>query len=182
MARTVVGEAVVVRERYYWPDAQLNFWTIIMLVTASTILGINATFMSDQNTLRQPTPWLFPYGVTVGSLAIVFILIELILIMQQRLLPGIMMLLSFILLVLFVTGIIATAIQLFGGNNVNNLCQTYVNNMKFTGPSGNTLAWLEQNSLCQSWSAVFAFWIIGTVFLVWMIVMASQVSQNQYEQ
>jgi len=181
MARTVVGSAVVVRERYYWPDAQLNIWTIIMLVTAGTILGINAQFMQQQSTLRQPTPWLFPYGVTVGSLAIAFILIELILIMQQRLLPGIMMLLSFILLVLFITGIIATAIQLFGGNNVNNLCQTYVNDMKFTGPSENTLAWLQQNNICQCWSAVFAFWIVGTVFLVWMIVMASQVKQNEYE-
>ncbi|KAF2500830.1 hypothetical protein BU16DRAFT_523577 [Lophium mytilinum] len=181
MARTVVGSAVVVRERYYWPDAQLNIWTIIMLATAGTILGINAQFMTQQSQLRQPTPWLFPYGVTVGSLAIAFILIELILIMQQRLLPGIMMLLSFILLVLFVTGIIATAIQLFGGHNVNNLCQKYVNDMKFTGPSGNTLAWLQQNSICQSWSAVFAFWIVGTVFLVWMMIMASQVSQNQYD-
>ncbi|KAF2814291.1 uncharacterized protein BDZ99DRAFT_495807 [Mytilinidion resinicola] len=181
MARTVVGSAVVVRERYYWPDAQLNIWTIIMLATAGTILGINAQFMTQQSQLRQPTPWVLPYGVTVGSLAIAFILIELILIMQQRLLPGIMMLLSFILLVLFVTGIIATGIQLFGGHNVNNLCQTYVNNEKFTGPSGNTLAWLQQNSICQSWDAVFAFWIIGTVFLIWMIIMASQVSQNQYD-
>ena len=32
----------------------------------------------------------------------------------------------------------------------------------------------------QCWSAAFAFWIIGTVFLVWIMVMASQVNQNQY--
>jgi hypothetical protein len=92
---------------------------------------------------------LFPYGVTVGSLAIAFIIIELILINQQRLLPGIMMLLSFILLVLFIAGIIATGIQLFGGSNVNNLCQTYVNDMKVSGPSRDTLAWLQQNSICE---------------------------------
>lgn len=31
------------------------------------------------------------------------------------------------------------------------------------------------------WQATFAFWIIGTVSLVWMMVMASMVNQNQYE-
>jgi hypothetical protein len=57
MARTVVGSAVVVREKYYWPDAQLNVWTIIMLATAGTILGVFAQFMVMQNQLRQPIPW-----------------------------------------------------------------------------------------------------------------------------
>lgn len=28
---------------------------------------------------------------------------------------------------------------------------------------------------------MFAFWIIGTVFWIWMMVMASMVNQNQYE-
>lgn len=92
---------------------------------------------------------LFPYGVTVGALTVLFILIEMALIAQRRLLPGIMMLLSFILLVLYITGIIATAIQLFGGPNINNQCNTYVNNMKVTGASANTLAWLEQQSICE---------------------------------
>jgi len=87
--------------------------------------------------------------VTVGALTIIFIIIELILIAQRRLLPGIMMLLSFVLLVLFITGIIGTAIQLFGGPNINNQCNTYVSNMKVTGPSINTLAWLQQNNICK---------------------------------
>jgi hypothetical protein len=33
----------------------------------------------------------------------------------------------------------------------------------------------------QCWQAEFAFWIIGCVFLVWMMVMASQVNSNQYQ-
>ncbi|KAF2259969.1 hypothetical protein CC78DRAFT_555800 [Lojkania enalia] len=199
MARTVVGSAVVVRQKYYWPDAQLNIWTIIMLVTASTVLGINAQFMAQQSTLELNTPWILPYGVTVGALAIIFIIIELVLIAQRRLLPGVVMLFSFILLVLFIAGIIGTGIQLFGGPNINNQCNTYVNGQnpfnQFNPPepylSGttaninpsyiNTLAWLQQQNICQCWSAVFAFWIIGTVFLIWMIVMASQVNQNQYD-
>ncbi|KAF2870952.1 hypothetical protein BDV95DRAFT_594877 [Massariosphaeria phaeospora] len=180
MARTVVGEAVIVREKYFWPDAQLNFWTIIMLVTAGLILGVNAQFMSIQSQMRQLVPWIMPYGVTVGSLTVFIIIIFLILIAQRRLLPGVVLLLSFILLVLFITGVIGTAIQLFGGPNVNNQCNTYVTNQKQFGPNVNTLAWLQQNNICQCWQAVFAFWIVGSVFLVWMMIMASQVNQNQY--
>jgi hypothetical protein len=74
----------------------------------------------------------------------------LVLIAQRRLLPGVMLLFSFILLVLFVTGIIGTAMQLFGGPNVNNQCNTYVGSMKQTGPSVNTLAWLQQQNICTS--------------------------------
>ena len=33
----------------------------------------------------------------------------------------------------------------------------------------------------QSWYAVFSFWIIGAVFLVWIVVIAVTVSQNQYD-
>ena len=93
-----------------------------------------------------------PYGVGVGSIAIIFILIMLILIAQRRLLPGVMMLFSFILLVLFVTGIIGTAMQLFGGPNINNQCNTYVFSNKQTGAGQNslqTLAWLQQQNICK---------------------------------
>ena len=37
------------------------------------------------------------------------------------------------------------------------------------------------NDVGQCWSAVFAMWIVGTVFLVWMMIMASQVNANQYD-
>jgi hypothetical protein len=54
---TVVGSAVVVREKYYWPELQLNLWTIMMLTTAGTILGINAQFMGIQERMGLGTPW-----------------------------------------------------------------------------------------------------------------------------
>jgi len=61
MARTVVGEAVVVREKYYWPDAQLNIWTIIMLATAGTILGVFAEFLMINNRMELGDgPWYVP--------------------------------------------------------------------------------------------------------------------------
>ncbi|KAF9636241.1 hypothetical protein BFW01_g7136 [Lasiodiplodia theobromae] len=177
-----MSRAVVVREKFYWPDAQLNFWTIMMLATAGTLIGINAMFITIQQRFRVGIPWLFPFGITVGSLTVVFIGIEIALIANRRLMPGVMMIGSFILFVLFLTGIIETGIQFFGsGSDVNGVCQRYVNNNEQFGPSVNTLAWLEQNSICQQWQAMFAFWIIGTVFWIWMMVMASMVNQNQYE-
>jgi hypothetical protein len=54
---TVVGSAVIVREKYYWPDLQLNIWTIVMLATAGTILGVNAQFMQIQSRMGLGTPW-----------------------------------------------------------------------------------------------------------------------------
>lgn len=48
---------IVVQQRYYWPDQQLNFWIIIMLATAGTILGIFADFIMVQNQLRVGIPW-----------------------------------------------------------------------------------------------------------------------------
>jgi hypothetical protein len=92
---------------------------------------------------------IMPYGVTVGALAIIFIIIELVYIAQRKLLPGIMLLFSFILLVLFIAGIIGTAIQLFGGPNINDQCNTYVLNSNAAGPSLNTLANLQQRNICK---------------------------------
>jgi hypothetical protein len=60
-----------------------------------------------------------------------------------------MMLLSFILLVLFIAGIIGTAIQLFAGPNINNQCNTYVFNDSQDGPTLDTLAFLQQRNICK---------------------------------
>jgi hypothetical protein len=120
-----------------------------------------------------------PFGITVGSLLILFIFLMLTLIVQQRLLPGILILGSFILLVLFLTGMIETAIQLFGPNgDIASKCETFVFDNPSRDLSVTTLAWLMQNSICQSWLAVFAFWIIGAVFLVYLMVLAGMVAQT----
>lgn len=99
---------------------------------------------------------IMPYGVAVGVVSLVFIAIMMILISQRRLLPGIMMLFSFILLVLFITGIVGTALQLFAGPNVNNLCNQFVGNMKQYGPSVSTLAWLQQQNICKCTPSAFS--------------------------
>lgn len=120
-----------------------------------------------------------PFGIAVGALTVIFIWILLILIWQRRLLPGVVILGSFILLVLYITGLVETAIQLFGpAGNINGNCQRYITGQNPHDLSINTLAWLEQQSICQSWQAAFAFWIIGGVFLVWMIVLGSMVARG----
>lgn len=122
-----------------------------------------------------------PFGITVGALTILFVLGMLILISQRRLLPGFLMIGSFILLVLFITGLIETAIQLFGpAGDINTKCSTYIFNMPSTGLNIDTLGWLEQNSICQSWLAVFSFWIVGAVFLTYMIALAARVAQGGF--
>jgi hypothetical protein len=100
-------------------------------------------------TTNSITYRIMPYGVTVGALAVFFIVIEIVFIAQRRLLPGTMMLLSFILLVLFIAGIIGTAIQLFAGPNINNQCNTYVFNNAYEGPNRDTLAYLQQRNICE---------------------------------
>lgn len=93
---------------------------------------------------------LFPFGVTVGALLYVFLILEILLIIGRRLVPGVMILGSIILLVLFITGSIATGIQLFGNDaNVNGNCDRFVDNDEQRGVSVNTLAWLEQDSICE---------------------------------
>lgn len=74
MARTYVGSAVVVRQKYYWPDVQLNLWTIVMLVTAGLVLGVNAQFMSIQSQFRYPSPWcVYAYPLFLRSIALLFV-------------------------------------------------------------------------------------------------------------
>lgn len=92
---------------------------------------------------------IIPYGITVGALTVIWIIIMLVLIAQRRLLPGVVMLFSFILLVLFIAGIIGTAMNLFGGPNISGQCATYVNNMPQYGSNIQTLAWLQQNNICE---------------------------------
>jgi len=57
MARTVIDNAVVVRQRHFWPEQQLNLWNILILASAGTILGVFAEFMEIQNRMRIGTPW-----------------------------------------------------------------------------------------------------------------------------
>ncbi len=68
------------------------------------------------------------------------------LISQRQLLPGIVILGSFILFVLWLVGLIVISVELWGANNINSNCSSFVKSTK--GPSQQTLAYLEQHSIC----------------------------------
>lgn len=60
------------------------------------------------------------------------------------------MLLSFILLVLFLTGAVGTGIQLFGKANLQQVCNRFVfNNKEPRTPSRDGLAWLQNQNICK---------------------------------
>ncbi|KAM7213370.1 hypothetical protein V8F06_011220 [Rhypophila decipiens] len=176
---SLVYERRVVEQRvhkYHWPAVQLNIWMLIMLIAACTIIGVFSTFIQIQQTLLLPIPWYFPYYITVASLAVVFILLLLWLIFQRRLLPSIVMIGGFILFVLWLVGLIVISVQLWGpSGSVSSVCNISVFAQNPTGQSEATLAWLEQKSICQSWQAVFAFGLVGEIFLLWLMTMAYQV-------
>lgn len=168
-----------IRTKYRWPPLQLNFWLLIMLVGSATILGVFAEFLTIQSQLQLGTPWYFPYWISTSALTILFILIMLYLISQRQLLPGIVIMGSFILFVLWMVGLIAISVQLWGpSGSVNGNCNIYVNGAEVRGANGATLAWLEQKSICQSWTAAWAFELVGAVFLLWMMIMAYQVYRD----
>lgn len=165
-----------VRTKYHWPALQLNFWLLIMIIGSSTILGIFSYFITVQQQLTQGIPWYFPYWISTGALSIIFIFIMLYLISQRQLLPGIVVMGSFILFVLWMVGMIVISIELWGpSGSVNSNCNLFVNGAESHGPSTLTLAFLEQKSICQSWTAAWAFELVGCVFLLWMMIMAYQV-------
>lgn len=45
------------RQKYYWPNAQLNVWILIMLATGATILGVFASFITIQQQMDLGIPW-----------------------------------------------------------------------------------------------------------------------------
>lgn len=124
-----------------------------------------------------------PFGITTGALTVVFVLLIIGLVFQRRLQPGVVILGSFILVALYITGLIETAIQVFGSppqGSINGNCQKYVFGAPSYDVSLQTLAFLEQQGICQSWLAAFSFWIVGTVFLIYMIIVGSQVVRGGY--
>ncbi|KAK5654233.1 hypothetical protein OQA88_7408 [Cercophora sp. LCS_1] len=185
MAASTVTSGSLVYERrvervhkYHWPAIQLNLWMLIMLISACTIIGVFATFIQIQGQLLLPVPWYFPYYITVSALVVSFIIVLLWLIFQRRLLPSIVMIGGFILFVLWLVGLIVISVQLWGPTgSVSSNCNLFVfgANPQPVGQSLQTLAWLQQKSVCQSWQAVFAFGMVGAIFLLWIMVMAYQV-------
>ncbi|KAL8674296.1 MAG: hypothetical protein Q9168_001289 [Polycauliona sp. 1 TL-2023] len=166
------------RRKYHWPEAQLNFWIFIMLVSSSVILGVFAYLTAIQNTLKLGIPWILPFMIAVSAMCIIFIIILLGLISQRQLLPGIVVLGSFILFVLYLTGLIETSIQLYGPSGaVNSFCASRPGAID----SMQTAVWLANLGICTDFRVAFGFEIVATIFLLWMMVMAYQVNRDDFD-
>ena len=194
------------RRKYHWPEVQLNLWILVILAASATVLGIFAWFLTVQQQLLIGIPWfvfffpappplhsgflserliyhatrLFTFAIVTASLSLLFLLLILILAGRRMLIPGVILLGSFILFVLWLTALIETAIQLYGpAGNLNGNCATYVTRQQFRGTSVETLAWLTQNNICNSWKAAFAFEIIAAVLYFYMLILAWQVQRDE---
>ena len=100
--------------------------------------------------MLTPRRRLFPYQITVGALSLVFLMVMMWLISAKQLLPGIVLVGSFMLFVLWLTGLVELGILLFGaGNSVNANCNAYISNRPFTGVSVGTLAWIAEKNICE---------------------------------
>lgn len=85
-----------------------------------------------------------------GALGVFFVLTILILAAQRFLLPGIIIIGSFILFALWLTGLIETGMQLYGAQaNVYSNCQNFVMDMPYSGNTVEAMAWLTQSNICK---------------------------------
>jgi hypothetical protein len=104
--------------------------------------------------------------VVTSALGVAFILLVLVLAERRFLLPGIIIIGSFILCVLWLTGLIETSLQLYGiVGDVNANCQIYVENNKSWGNNINTLAWLTQSTICEFLSTLAYRYTLCIVFI-----------------
>ena len=126
---------------------------------------------------------LFPYSIAVGALTILFVGIILYLTALKQLLPGIVGLGCFIIFVLFMAGLVETSIQLYGPRgSVNSYCNAYKPVSGYQqGQGQETLAYIATKGICDDWKAVFAFYLVGAVFLIWMMFVAWQVQQDVFD-
>lgn len=167
------------RTKYHWPATQLNIWLVVMIAGSLSILGIFSGFVFIQRQLQIGIPWFFTYWITVGTLSAIFLFAMLGLIAQRQLLPGIVMMGSFILFILWMIGLVVISLELWGpSGNVNTNCQLYIENHSVHGAKLETLAWLQQHGTCQAWQAAWSFQLIGCFFLVWIMSMAYHVYQH----
>lgn len=91
----------------------------------------------------------FPYFITVASLSILFIVGIFWLISQRRLLPAIVMVGGFMFFVLWLTGLVVVAMQLFGPDgSIQSVCDVQVFGRNPKGTSVATMAWLQQRNIC----------------------------------
>ncbi|RPA88110.1 hypothetical protein BJ508DRAFT_409999 [Ascobolus immersus RN42] len=163
--------------RYRWPNISLSIILFIQFICGVTVLGIFAYLAEVQKRLYAPVPWYFYFLIIVGLLTIFFVFGLVTLYYMHLLLPIYVGILSFILFVLWLTGLIKASIDLWGPlGSVNDNCTRYVfTDQEWGGRSVETLARIQQIGVCNMWKTSFALELIATVLFMFMLFMCHQV-------
>ncbi|KAJ6779575.1 hypothetical protein PWT90_04739 [Aphanocladium album] len=181
LSSTLTGSSVhehrrVVHVRTYdWPTYQINIWIFVMLLASSSILGVFATFLQTQAQMDLPVPWYLPYYVAVAAVSLAFLLTVMWLIWRRRLLPAIVMIGALVMFVLWMVGLVATSVELWGSGGVQSVCSVQVWNQNPHGTDVATLAWMQQRNTCQTWYLVFAMGLTGVIFEIWVMIISYKV-------
>lgn len=104
------------------------------------------------------------YLLTVSTITIVFVCAVVALYYVHLLLPIVVMIGSFIMFVLWITGLVKASIELWGPlGSINDNCVRYVYNDDFWGDGSlYTLARIQQQGVCNLWQTTFALEMIAT--------------------
>ncbi|KAL7273707.1 hypothetical protein RUND412_003414 [Rhizina undulata] len=168
---------IVEKRAYRWPEVVLALIFMTLFVCASVVLGTFAYLTYEQNRLFVAIPWYFPYLISISVITIFYLFGMITLFYVHLLLPAIVLPLSFVMFVLWMTGLIKSSIELWGPlGSINDNCVRYVyDNSNWGGRTIDTLARIQQEGVCNLWKASFSFEMIATFLLLWLMVMSWQV-------
>lgn len=169
--------------RYRWPVTWLMIIMFIFFVSASTVLGIFAYFTYVQKRMWVEIPWYFYFLMAISIITFFYIGVILALYYTHRLLPVYVFLLSFVMFVLWLTGLIKASIELWGPmGSINDNCTRYVFRPgEWGGRSVETLARIQQEGVCNMWKTSFALELITTAFMFYLLFLAHIVWSRRVE-
>jgi len=157
----------------------MALWLIlfVIFVCSSVTLGTYSYFSYVQMRLTVGVPWYYPFFIDITSITLAFVVSLVVLYCIHMLLPIVVIIATFLLFVLWLTGLVKSSIELWGPlGSVNDNCVRFVYEAGFwRGATLDTLARIQQEGMCNLWKTAFAMEMIATLLLVWLFVMAWQV-------
>jgi len=174
MEREIVPVKV---RRYRWPELLLSIILLILFVSASIVCGSFAYFTEIQKRLFLAVPWYYIFLLVISTLTILFVFAVVALYYVHLLLPIIVMICSFIMLILWLAGLIKASIELWGpSGSINDNCVRYVyNDSYWTARNLDILVRIQQEGVCNLWKTSFALEMVATFLFLWLIIMSWQV-------
>lgn len=108
----------------------------------------------------------------MSTITIIFVCAVVALYYVHLLLPIVVMIGSFIMFVLWITGLVKESIELWGPlGSINDNCVRYVyNDDRWGGGNLYTLARIQQEGVCNLWQTTFALEMIATSVLPLAVV------------